>query len=149
MAGAATSETDDPDASNNDAQATVEVTSPQADLSIGMTRTGVTNGTIANFRVPVTNAGPDAADNVHVVITGNVAGSPIIAKPAGWTCQRITGGTLHVECNRATAMPSGGGQAITFSVIVRRTQSLQLNATVSSDTQDPNTGNNAAGYTKP
>jgi len=151
MTASAVSQTHDSNSANNSATVAVQVKEPAfvADLSAGLTRTGVPTGTVANFRVAVANAGPDAAENVRVSIFGNISTTPTIAKPAGWTCQRITGGTLHVECNRATAMPSGGGQAITFSVIVRRTQSLQLNATVSSDTQDPNTGNNAAGYTKP
>jgi hypothetical protein len=148
MAVAATAETDDPDTSNNNAQATVDVTPPQADLSVGLVRTGVTTGSIANFSVPVANAGPDAAANVRVVITGNTSSSPTIAKPAGWTCQRFSG-TLHIECVRDTDMPSGTTQTIAFSAIVSRTQPLQFDATVSSDTEDPNAGNNSGGYTKP
>ena len=146
MAAAATAETDDPDASNNDAQATVQVTPPQADLSIGLARTGVTTGTVANFRVPVANAGPDAADNVHVVITGNTSASPTIAKPSGWTCTRTTGGTVHIECDRAGAMASGRSEAISFSLVVPRNAALHFDATVTSATADPDTGNNGSGY---
>ncbi len=149
MAAAVTAPTYDPDPSNNQAQASAEVVPLQADLSISMLRTGVVTGTIANFRVPVANAGPDAAANVHVVITGNVAGSPIIAKPAGWTCQRITGGTMRIECDRAAAMPSGSRSVITFSVMVPRMQSLQFNSTASSDIADPDGTNNSAQYTRP
>ena len=147
MAAAATAETDDPDASNNGAQATVDITPPQADLSIAMQRTGVATGTIATFRVPVRNTGPDAADNVHVTITGNVAGSPALAIPAGWACLR-TSGNLHIECTRAAPMPIGT-DVIRFSTVVRRTQALQFSATVSSATADQNTGNNTSTYSKP
>ena len=125
------------------------MTPPQADLSVGLVRTGVTTGSVANFRVPVANAGPDAAASVHVSITGNSANSAAIAKPAGWTCQRIPGSTLHIECVRAAAMASGRSETIAFSTIVSRMQSLQFNATASSSTADPATGNNTAGYTKP
>ena len=149
MAAAATAETDDPDASNNEAEAMLEVTPPQADLSIAMQRTGVTTGVVANFRVPVANAGPDAAAGVHVVITGNVGGRATLAQPPGWTCRRIAGATMRIECDRAAAMPSGGRSVIAFSVMVPRTQSLQFDASVDSDTQDPDSGNNAAGYAKP
>ena len=149
MATAVTAETFDPDGSNNEVLATAEMVPYQADLAIGLLRTGVTTGTLANFRVPVANSGPDAADNVHVVITGNVTASPTIAMPAGWTCTRTTGGTLHIECMRTGAMPSGNSAAIRFSVMVPRSQPLQFDATMTSDTQDPNTANNTVQYTKP
>jgi predicted extracellular nuclease len=150
MAAAATAETDDPDTSNNDAQATVDVTPPQADLSIGMQRTGVTTGVVANFRVPVANAGPDAAANVHVVITGNVLRTtPTLTQPSGWVCRRIADTTVHIECDRSAPMPSGRSETIPFSVMVPRSGALQFDATVSSDTADPDGANNSGQYTRP
>lgn len=150
MAAAATAETYDPDASNNDTQATAEMVPYQADLSIGLLRTGVTSGPVANFRVPVANTGPDAADNVRVVITGNVLRtSTTLAQPSGWICRRIPDITVRIECDRATPMPSGRSETIAFSVMVPRSGMLQFDSAVYSDTADPNTANNSAQYTRP
>jgi hypothetical protein len=149
MAAATTSETDDPDTANNDAQASVLVTS-QADLSIGFIRTGVTTGSVANFRVPVGNAGPTAADNVHVTITGNVPRTALtLAQPSGWTCQRIPETTVHIECARNAAMPSGSNEMIAFSAMVSRSAALQFDASIYSDNEDPDPDNNTARYSKP
>jgi predicted extracellular nuclease len=150
MATAVTAETFDPDDSDNDALATAEIAPTQADLSIAMHRTGIANGTLANFRVPVANAGPDAADNVHVTITGNVLRTVVtLAQPAGWTCRRIADLTVRIECDRAAAMAAGRSETIAFSVMVPRKGALEFDASVSSDTADPDAGNNSASYTRP
>jgi hypothetical protein len=150
MATAVTAETFDPDDSDNDALATAEIAPTQADLSIAMHRTGIANGTLANFRVPVANAGPDAADNVHVTITGNVLRTVVtLAQPAGWTCRRIADLTVRIDCDRAAAMAAGRSETIAFSVMVPRKGALEFDASVSSDTADPDAGNNSASYTRP
>lgn len=151
MAAAVSAETDDPYLPNNQSRAFFYVTPlrPVADLSVGLTRTGVASGTVANFRVPVKNAGPEIGEGMQVWIRGNVTGSPIIAKPAGWTCQRTPGSSLLIKCFRAAAMPSGGNETITFSVLVPRTQALQFSATVSTISNDPDLDNNTATYSKP
>jgi predicted extracellular nuclease len=150
MATAVTAETFDPDDSDNDALATAEIAPTQADLSIAMHRTGIANGTLANFRVPVANAGPDAADNVHVTITGNVLRTVVtLAQPAGWTCRRIADLTVRIDCDRAAAMAAGRSETIAFSVMVPRKGALEFDASVSSDTADPDAGNNRASYTRP
>ena len=146
------SDTPDPDSGDNTSMVTTPVVAAVFAADLALVKTGpadVTAGNNVVYTVVVTNNGPDAAANVHVVITGNVAGSPIIAKPAGWTCQRITGGTMRIECDRAAAMPSGSRSVITFSVMVPRTQSLQFNSTASSDIADPDGTNNSAQYTRP
>ncbi|GAA5000016.1 Calx-beta domain-containing protein [Pseudoluteimonas lycopersici] len=147
-AAAATSETDDPDTSNNDFQDAVTVTPapPQADLSVGLVRTGVASGPVANFSVPVHNAGPDAAQNVFVMIRGNGA-NPTTANPKGWICKRNQ--TYEIYCNRIDPMPAGTSETIRFSVITPRTAHLSFRAEVLSDAEDPNLNNNAADYTKP
>ncbi|MFT3897120.1 MAG: lamin tail domain-containing protein [Thermomonas sp.] len=144
MWAAATSESSDPVSSG----VGLSVSQTLADLSIGLTRTGVTSGTVANFRVPVTNAGPDPSVNVLVWILGNVTSSPTIAKPAGWTCQRVTGGTLHIECQRTSPMPVGT-ETISFSTLVPRTQALEFSAAVLPTTPDPDSNNDIATYSKP
>jgi hypothetical protein len=148
-AAAATAETDDPDASNNEAQAMLVVMRPQADLSIGLAQTGVTTGAVANIRVPVANAGPDEVTNVHVIITADIAATPIIAKPVGWTCQRISGGTLDIECVHASAMPIGQ-ETIAFSVVTPRNHSFEITASVYSTTTDEtDPSDNLARYSTP
>jgi hypothetical protein len=150
MATAVTAETFDPDDSDNDALATAEIAPTQADLSIAMHRTGIANGTLANFRVPVANAGPDAADNVHVTIPGNVLRTVVtLAQPAGWTCRRIADLTVRIDCDRAAAMAAGRSETIAFSAMVPRKGALEFDASVSSDTADPDAGNNSASYTRP
>jgi predicted extracellular nuclease len=148
MAVAIDAETQDPDPENNQYEDTMDVLAPapQADLSIDLDRTGLATGSVANFRAQVANEGPDAATNVHVTITADISASPILAQPSGWSCQRILGGSLHIECIRTAAMPSGRSEAITFSAIVQRKQTLNFQAVVASDNQDPDTDNNTDGY---
>lgn len=153
MAIAVTAETDDPDASNNDASAYVVVDPPSADLSLKVQRTGVTSGTVANFRIPMTNAGPDAAGGATLSVTSNLIGSraATIAPPPGWTCQRVPTTRMRIDCARTGNMPASATETMTFSVLVARNQPFYVYAGVFSDstTDDPDLTNNTAQYTKP
>jgi hypothetical protein len=153
MSAAAATETDDPDASNDSAQASVFVDPPLADLSIAIQRTGVVSGSIANFRVPVSNAGPNDSVGVSVSITSNLIGTTAatIATPPGWTCVRVRGTRMRIDCEPVTFnMPQSVTETIRFSVMVPRNMSFYVNADVhSTNTGDPNPSNDTATYTKP
>jgi predicted extracellular nuclease len=153
MSAAAATETDDPDASNDSAQASVFVDPPLADLSIAIQRTGVVSGSIANFRVPVSNAGPNDSVGVSVSITSNLIGATAatIAAPPGWTCVRVRGTRMRIDCEPVTFnMPPSVTETIRFSVMVPRNMSFYVDAGVhSTNTGDPNPSNDTATYTKP
>jgi len=154
MAAAITAETDDPNPDNNQSGDTMNVLPPppQSDISIALTRTGVTTGPLANFRMRVGNAGPEAAPKVHVrVTTPNVfTDHAVIGKPAGWNCQLLSGGILEIDCDRIDPMPVGAAENISFSIMLpSRNPPITMFSNVSSDADDPNMGNNSSGYTKP
>jgi len=98
--------------------------------------------------VPVRNAGPDTAEQVKVVLSTNVdARYAAVAAPSGWSCTRVQDTTegSKAECTRRGAMPKSV-QTLAFAMVVpgkpKRGTSFEFEATVSSDTPDPNTGNN-------
>jgi hypothetical protein len=151
MAVAATAETDDPDPSNNSADASVFVLPPYADLSLGIQRTGVVTGSVANFRVPVTNAGPNQAVEASVLITSNLTGvqAATIAAPKGWVCKRTPSARMRIDCMRTSDMPVSATETITFSVLVPRNLSFYVYGYASSYTDDPDPSNNGDQYDKP
>ncbi|SFK46894.1 lamin tail domain-containing protein [Lysobacter sp. cf310] len=149
MAVAAQSQTRDPANGNNQAAAQVVVTT-QADLSVQIAGGAlpVRKGAIATFLVPVTNAGPDAAAQPKLVLTGNVAVSAAaVAAPAGWTCARTAVPTgFRAECNRSTNL-NRGTQWFALAVVVPERpavgSSLVFDANISAATPDPVAGNNS------
>src|SRR5205085_407482 len=126
------SDTSDPDGSNNDATETTGV-GTSADLSITKTDSAdpVTAGTDLTYTLTVDNAGPSDAANV-------VVSDPI---PAGTSFVSATGGGTEsagtVTWNLGS-VASGDSTAVTVAVHVdaSRTASLSNTATVSSDTAD-------------
>ena len=145
MTAAATSQTDDPDPDNNSDNIATRVYPVLADLSISLTRYGITKG-IANFRMKVTNAGPSPAENVHLVILGDTPNNAAVAKPVGWTCHRKVFKNLDFYCDRDAPMPAGASETISFSQTISRTQTGSIFASAVSVTQDPGIGNNNAVY---
>ncbi|WP_158549289.1 lamin tail domain-containing protein [Lysobacter silvisoli] len=149
MAVAAQSQTRDPANGDNQASAEVVVTT-LADLSVQIAGGAlpVRKGAIATFLVPVTNAGPDAAAQPKLVLTGNVAVSAAaVAAPAGWTCARTAVPTgFRAECNRSSHL-NRGTQWFALAVVVPERpavgSALVFDATVSAQTPDPVVSNNS------
>ena len=147
MAAAVTAGTDDPNPANNEIQATAEIepVPPLADLSLGVVRTGLTTGNVVNLSVPITNAGPDAAESTRLVIDTYGASSWIFIKPTGWTCEPISRTTF--DCTRDAALPSGATEMFRLSTVVARTVDLQVHAQVTSSVaDDPDSSNNTVHF---
>ena len=143
------------DPANGDNTASVSVAvaalpTRKADLSVKLAGSALPllRNTIATLLVPVRNAGPDTAEQVKVVLSSNVeARYAAVAAPSGWSCTRVQDTTdgSKAECTRRGAMAKGV-QTLVFAMIVpgkpKRGTAFEFEATVSSDTPDPDAGNN-------
>ncbi|WP_394696377.1 lamin tail domain-containing protein [Pseudoxanthomonas japonensis] len=143
------------DPANGDNVASVSVAiaalpTRKADLSVKLAGGALPllRNTIATVLVPVRNAGPDTAEQVKVVLSTNVeARYAAVAAPSGWSCTRVqdTIDGSKAECTRRGAMAKGV-QTLAFAMVVpgkpKRGTSFEFEATVSSDTPDPNADNN-------
>ena len=101
--------------------------------------------------MPVRNAGPDAAEQVKVVLASNVEARHVaVAAPRGWSCGRVldTATGSAAQCTRSTPMAAGATQMLGFALVVpgrpKRGTVYAFTADVSSSTHDPETGNNRA-----
>src|SRR5262249_16390526 len=115
---------------------------PVADLSI--TKTGPSSVTVKSgdqfaYTLKVNNAGPSTASNVTV--TDALPGGLTLASwSAGWAC---TG--TPVKCTLTSPLPKGATSDLVLSVTVSGAGGTISNqASVSSDTSDPNLSNNSA-----
>lgn len=143
----------DPANANNTTAVAIDVAAlpvSKADLSVQLLGGALPlrRGTIATLLVPVRNAGPDAAEQVKVVLTSNVDASyAAVAAPTGWSCTRVrdTPEGSTAECIRRGAMPRSV-QTLAFAMVVpgkpKRGTMFEFEAVVSSDTPDPDAGNN-------
>ncbi len=103
------SDTDDPDPSNNSAEAPVQVT---VDAPITLTKTldtasPVTAGTNATFTLTATATGPSDATEVSVTDTLPEYLTPVSASGDGWTCQTSGQDVLCTRDRLAVASPAG------------------------------------------
>ncbi len=134
----------DGDSSNNSASVTTAVVPPSADLSIAKAGpASATPGTTFSYTVVVTNTGPNEAAAVTVADV----------TPPGLTFVNTTGAcTTPFPCALGT-LASGQSAAIvaTFMVPAGYTTPNPIvnTATVSSQTNDPNSTNNSATSTTP
>ena len=143
------------DPANGDNAASVSVAvaalpTRKADLSVKLAGGALPllRNPIATVLVPVRHAGPDTAEQVKVVLSTNVdARYAAVAAPSGWSCTRVqnTAAGSSAECSRRGAMAKGV-QTLAFAMVVpgkpKRGTSFEFEATVSSDTPDPNPANN-------
>lgn len=138
-----TADQNDPDNSNNTDTITTQV-QPSANLSIIKTDvpdTSVYAGAILTYTITVTNSGPSTATNVTVT-DPLPAGSIFTAvSGSGWTCSQSAG---TVTCNRSSLTVTTA-PAITITIKAPSDPGTITNtATVSSNVNDPNSGNNSA-----
>lgn len=87
---ASSASTSDPQTTNNSSTASTSVGSPVANLSVTMSdgKTQVTAGTTVTYTIVITNAGPSAAVNAHIVDT-----APASLTNVSWTCTAAAGST--------------------------------------------------------
>jgi uncharacterized repeat protein (TIGR01451 family) len=152
-AATASSATSDPDATNNTVS-TGTLANLFADLSVAISDTpdpvqgtpfqGCSNNDCTTYTISTTNAGPDFATGLKVVITLPNNGTFFNCVGPGWVCPAPSNGTI--TCTRGGTLgltsppditlvwkaPSPGG----FSILV--------SPTVSGTSTDPNTANNTA-----
>ncbi|HEX7152053.1 MAG TPA: hypothetical protein VF618_11245, partial [Thermoanaerobaculia bacterium] len=134
------SDTTDPDGTDNSDDETTDVTS--ADLAIVKNDAAdpvAPNGSIV-YTLAVTNIGPSAATSVSVTDTLPAGVTFVSATGTGWTCNEAAG---VVTCT-TPSLAIGSAPAITITVTAPATAgTLSNNATVSSATSDPNSGNDS------
>ncbi len=137
------STTPDPRPSNNADQAKTRVRA-SADLSIAKSGPGsVTAGADLSYSVVVTNHGPDAARKVQVLDTLPHGTTYVSATGQGWDCHLST--LDRVLCTRAKLASGASAPAVTL--VLRApvvAGSITNRAEVSSKTDDPVPGNDAA-----
>jgi uncharacterized repeat protein (TIGR01451 family) len=140
------SNTPDNNAANNSASDTDTVTpvpTTSADLSITKTDSPdpVNAGAPLTYTLTVNNSGPDSAINLTVTDTLPAGETFVSASGSGWVCTQ-SGGT--VTCTDPT-LASGATTVITINVTAPDNPGTVVNqATVTSDTNDPNSSNNTA-----
>jgi uncharacterized repeat protein (TIGR01451 family) len=140
--------TPDPNTSNNRATGSISVS---AVADVGITKTDspdpLNNGTVLTYTLTVTNAGPSTARNVVVSDTVPAGMSILAISAPGGTCTAgVPGDPFQpVTCTFGSLAP-GGSRTVTIKVNVDpgRLNLAHNDATVSSDTFDPNNANNVA-----
>lgn len=136
------SDTTDPNTTNNSDSADVTISDvplPEADLSVTQSASPdpAVVGELLTYTISISNSGPDSADNV--VMTDTLpAEVSYVSNDSG--CSENSG---VVTCNLGT-IPNGS--SVTVEIVVTAVTAGQPSntVTVSSDTIDPNSGNNAS-----
>lgn len=145
------SNTEDPDATNNSATAQVTLVS-QADLSITKTASpsAPQAGTNLTYTLTVANNGPSDASNVSMS-DALPAGTTFVSltAPPGWSATTPTVGANGTVTATKTSLAAGSGpQVFTLVVFIADNTAhgtvLTNTATVSSATTDPDATNNSA-----
>jgi uncharacterized repeat protein (TIGR01451 family) len=132
------SDTPDPDGNNNDTSEDTAVNT-EADLSVTKSDSPdpVDAGQNLTYTIMVSNAGPSDAQNV--VVTDTLPAGVTFVSTNG--CQNDPNGIP--ACTFGTITAGGSNQyTVTVTVDSSTTGTLTNNVSVSSDTNDPNTGNN-------
>ena len=144
-----TSETPDPDTSDNSSTTTLTVP-PLVDLAVTKSHTGgLTVGTDATWTLTVTNNGPtDDPGPVTVVDTVPDGLRPLAGTGDGWSC--AVAGQV-VTCTDDTGLAVGDTATITLTtaVLPAAYPSVVNTATVTSPAEDTDPENNAATDTAP
>ncbi len=136
--------------SGNDVTLTVlRVASSDLQLQLAALPSPVGSGGNLTYTIVVTNAGPDAASSPTVSM-GTPVGTSFVSstKPANWVCSNPSPGP-SVTCT-GPKLPAGESVTLTLTFKVNAASgSLSGTAGVSSQTNDPASGNNSATVTTP
>ena len=148
------SSTFDPNTANNSVS-TVTLANLFADLGVtlsdspdpvqGTPNQGCGANDCTDYPIIVTNAGPDPATGLRVVITLPNNGSFFNTVGSGWVCPAPTGGTI--TCTRSGALAAGATAPtilLTWKAPSPGGFSILVSPTVSGSSTDPNTANNTA-----
>ena len=99
-------------------------------------------GNNASFTITVSNAGPAAATNVHVLDAIPAGTTFVSAVPTAGTCS----GTVTVDCNVGT-LADGGSATVTLTVRLDAAGVVSNTATATSDVTDPTPAAGSASFT--
>lgn len=134
----------------NDVTLTVlRVASADLRLQLSALPSPVASGTNLTYTIVVTNAGPDAASSPTVSM-GTPVGTTFVSstKPSNWTCANPSPGP-SVSCT-GPKLPAGESVTITLTFKVNAASgTISGTAGVSSETNDPASGNNSATLSTP
>lgn len=135
------SETTDPDASNNSATESTTLALADLSLSISDTPDPVNAGDTVSYIIRATNAGLSAATSVMLENRLPAGTTYLTTTVSGWACAHSNG---VVNCTIAN-LPVGNAPDIIIKVQAPATAGTLTNdATISAVTTDQNTGNNQA-----
>lgn len=112
---------------------------PRANLSITKTLVS-SNENIFTYTIGVTNPGPDIANNVRIVDPIRSNAIFLSANPSQGSCQISSS---NLVCNLLNILPLSS-VSITLQIQAMDLGSIENTASVLSETEDPNTSNNAA-----
>ncbi|QNN71339.1 lamin tail domain-containing protein [Thermomonas carbonis] len=147
MTATVASSTGDPNSANN--QATAQVLAGQAaDLGVNWSGEQAQPG-LAKATLTLRNDGPDAASgavaNFRLTLPRGVFFSNIVP-PAGWGCKRVITLTAF-RCTTSRSIPAGSSSAFQFVALGfssgTSSNAYVLEATISSETTDPDLSDNA------
>lgn len=139
---AVSSQTADPQSSNNSTRVAVSYQNGGADLSIIKTDSAdpVRAAAQYSYTLTVSNAGPEAATGVRVSDALPAALTFVSASGNGYTCTR-TG--QNVDCSLAGSLAAGASAAVTLTVRAPTSaQTISNEGVVSSTSSDRNATNN-------
>jgi len=149
-----TSDTFDPDVSNNSVESSVIVEAPHvnsADLAVSInSEASGSPGDTLNFEIVTTNNGEDEAQqpDLSVTVQGNIE-EVSITENADWSCQ-IALQSINCQLTNET-MPNGFQSVLLVSVLtseqIQENHNIVVSATVSSTTEDAVLSNNKATFT--
>jgi uncharacterized repeat protein (TIGR01451 family) len=133
--------TADPNAGNDAATATTQVTALRADLSVSasVTPTAPQVGETATFTVTVANAGPDGETAATVDLTLPLAAGVQSVTPAQGTCKLTSGGRYCL----LGALAAGAQTTVTVTMRPTAVGTLVLGAVAGGDLADDNLANNS------
>jgi uncharacterized repeat protein (TIGR01451 family) len=151
--GTISSDTSDPDTSNNSVSASAVVSTPitQTDLSIAasVVPKSVPQGQLLTFSFTVSNNGQIAATNVILNLeTPSQTTFQSMAAPSVWTTQTPSVGGTGILRASIPSIDAGTSAVFTITVNVSSTatvaSTITAEATITSETTDSNQGNNRA-----
>jgi uncharacterized repeat protein (TIGR01451 family) len=116
---------------------------PTAEVSITDSAPASTHPTgLVDYRVDVTNAGPDTASDVTVTVPVP-AGAALDLEPGSSTCATVQGPPPSVVCHLGS-MAAGGSAELSIVEIATTLGTLTNTASVNAAEPDPNPDNNVA-----
>jgi len=135
-----TASSPDPVSSNNSATAITTVRPPQADVAATIATPAdcsLSHGGLASYSFDITNSGPEIAENAQLVVTFPANVSFVSSIPA----QVPVGNTLTLNAGTITV---GGIATLNADFTVNSGVTVNMSATASTTTVDPNGGNDTA-----